>query len=93
MLGGQYFRGSHFDGRGQVNYVLPRDKVWRKAVGVARRMADKPRHALELLKRQQTVARLQRFQAARNAEAQMHRICFDQPETRQRIKDEYVSDE
>ena len=90
MLGGQYFRGSHFDGRGQVNYVLPRDKVWPKAVSVARRMADKPRHALELLKRQQTVARLQRFQAAHTAEAQMHRICFDQPETRQRIKDEYI---
>jgi len=90
MLGGQYFRGSHFESRGHINYVLPREKVWRKALAVARRVADKPRYALELLKRQQAEARLQRFRAARTVEAQMHQVCFDQPETRQRIKDEYV---
>ena len=90
MLGGQYFRGSRLEGRCQLNGVLAREKVWPRALAVARRMADKPRHALELLKRQQAVARLQRFQAARTTEAQMHKICFDQPETRQRIKDEYV---
>ena len=90
MLGGQYFRGSRLEGRTQLNGVLPREKVWPRAVALARRMADKPRHALELLKRQQAVVRLQRFQAARTAEAQMHKICFDQPETRQRIKDEYL---
>ncbi len=93
MLGGQYFRGSHLENRGNLNYVLPREKVWPKALAVARKMADKPRYALELLKRQLSVERRQRFQAAKTAEAQMHRICFDNPETRQRIKDEYVSGE
>jgi len=93
MLGGQYFRGRHLEGRGNLNYVLPRDKVWGKAQAVARRMADKPRHALELLKRHLSARRRQRFQAAKTAEAQMHSVCFAHPETRQRIKDEYVSDD
>jgi polyketide biosynthesis enoyl-CoA hydratase PksI len=85
MLGGQMFKGSHFEGR--VNYVLPRERVLHKAMQVADRMAEKPRHALELLKRNLSIPRLQAFEEARTMEAAMHEICFANPQTRELIRE------
>ena len=90
MFGGQLFKGSHFEGRGGVNYVLPQQRVLPKALQLARRMADKPRHALELLKRHLSIPRLQTFEEARTAESRMHQICFSHPETRQIIEENYA---
>ena len=89
LLGGQMFKGSHFDGRGGINYVLPRAKLWHKATQVAARMADKPRYALELLKRNLAIPRLQAFEAARTMEAAMHEICFSKPEARDMIRETF----
>jgi len=90
MFGGQYFRGSHFEGRSHVNYVCERGKVDAKAMKVARRMTDKPRFALELLKRSLVAPRREAFERARTMESMMHEICFAHPETRERIADNYT---
>ena len=90
MLGCQYFRGSHFDGRSNINYVLARDKVLDKAISVARRFADKPRFALTLLKRSLSLPRRKAFEDARTVESMMHEICFAHPETSQRIRENYT---
>jgi polyketide biosynthesis enoyl-CoA hydratase PksI len=90
MYGGQYLKGAHFAGSGGVNYVLPRAEVYPRALSVARRMADKPRRSLELLKRHLSRPRRQAFEEARTVEAFMHRICFDDPETAKRIQDDYA---
>lgn len=90
MLGCQYFRGSHFEGRSNVNYVLPRDKVLDKAMSVARRFADKPRFALTLLKRSLSLPRRKAFEDARTVESMMHEICFAHPETSERIRENYT---
>lgn len=90
MFGCQYFRGAHFEGRSHVNYVLPREKVERKAMKVARRMTDKPRFAIELLKRSLALPRRQLFEQARTMESMMHEICFAHPETRARIAENYT---
>lgn len=90
MFGCQYFRGAHFDGRSHVNYVLAKAKVESKALKVARRMSDKPRFALELLKRSLVAPRRELFEQARTMESMMHEICFAHPETRARIAENYT---
>lgn len=90
MLGGQMLKGARFDGCPGVNYVLPRAEVHGKAMELARRIAEKPRFALELLKRQLSVRRRQGFEESRTSEAQMHQLCFSRPETAELIRREYV---
>ncbi len=90
MLGCQYFKGSHFEGRSNVNYVLPKDAVVDKAMQVARRLTDKPRFALTLLKRSISLSRRKAFEEARTVESMMHEICFSHPETSERIRENYT---
>jgi polyketide biosynthesis enoyl-CoA hydratase PksI len=90
MFGCQYFKGSHFEGRGGINYVLPREKVLKKAMSVAQRMSDKPRFALALLKRSLSLGRRRAFEDARTVESMMHEICFAHPETSERIRENYT---
>lgn len=88
MYSGAFYRGSHFVGRSQLNYVLPRAKLWQRAQKVARAIAEKPRYALELLKRSLSLTKRQLFEEARTSEAAMHELCFARDETRALI-DEY----
>lgn len=90
MYGGQYFRGSHFEGKGSINYVLPKQKVESRARKVAQRFADKPRFALSLLKRSLALPRRKAFEEARAVESMMHEVCFSRPETRERIAENYT---
>jgi polyketide biosynthesis enoyl-CoA hydratase PksI len=90
LFGGQMFKGRHFEGSGGVNYVLPRDEVYPRALKIARRIADKPRHALTLLKRYQSLEKRRAFEQTRTVESLMHELCFSRPETAQRIRDEYA---
>jgi polyketide biosynthesis enoyl-CoA hydratase PksI len=92
MFGGQYFKGARFE-RSLVNYVLPRDQVVGKARAVAARFADKPRFALELLKRSLGLSRRRAFEEARTMESMMHEICFAHPETKARIEENYPPSE
>ncbi len=90
MYGGQYFRGSHFEGKGSINYILPKAKVEARARKVAQRFADKPRFALSLLKRSLALPRRKAFEEARAVESMMHEVCFARPETRERIAENYT---
>jgi polyketide biosynthesis enoyl-CoA hydratase PksI len=90
MFGCQYFKGAHFEGKSNVNYVLPRDEVVPKAMAVAQRFAEKPRFALSLLKRTLALPRRKAFEDARTAESMMHEICFGHPETVARIRENYT---
>ncbi|MCA9715146.1 MAG: enoyl-CoA hydratase/isomerase family protein [Myxococcales bacterium] len=91
MYGCQYFRGKHFIGRAQVNHIEPRAVVEDRARQIAWRMADKPRGALTLLKRSLSLSRRQAFEEARTIESMMHEVCFGDPETRARIRENYNS--
>ena len=90
MYGGQFFRGSHFATGTGVNYVLPRAEVLGKAMELAQRIAEKPRHALELLKRSLSLTKRIAFEQARTVESMMHEICFARPETAELIEDNYA---
>jgi polyketide biosynthesis enoyl-CoA hydratase PksI len=89
MYGGRYFRGSHFEGLSQANYVLPKSKLWPRAMKLARRIAEKPRKSLELLKRSLSISKRQAFEEARTSESFMHEISFAQEETLKLIEDNY----
>lgn len=89
LFGAQYFRGEHFAGRGQVNAVVPRAEVLARALDIARRIADKPRHALLLLKRALALPRRRAFEEARTVESMMHEVCFADPQTVARILENY----
>jgi polyketide biosynthesis enoyl-CoA hydratase PksI len=90
MYGGQFFRGTHFAHGTGVNYVLPRVEVLSKAQELAQRIAEKPRHALELLKRSLSLGKRTAFEQARTVESMMHEICFARPETAELIEDNYA---
>ena len=92
MFGGQFFKGSHFDKASGFNYVLPRDEVYPKALELARRIAEKPRPALTALKRYLSLPRRQAFEETLTAETFMHQLCFAEPETVRRIRENYTPD-
>jgi len=90
MYTGQFFRGSHFEGRSGFNYILPRAHVRPKAMDLAARIAEKPRVAVETLKRALSVDKRQAFETARATEAMMHTITFAGPDVRRLIEEDYV---
>jgi polyketide biosynthesis enoyl-CoA hydratase PksI len=71
------------------NYILPRAEVLAKAIDLATRIAEKPRFALEALKRTLSQPRRQAFEATRTVESLMHEVCFAQPDIARRIEDNY----
>ncbi len=87
---GEFRKGADFVGASGFNAILPRDEVKGRALETAWRIADKPRPALEMLKRVLSVRRRQAFEETRPVEALMHGVSFAQPEVRRRIEDEYV---
>jgi len=90
MYGGQFFKGSHLEKTAQVNYILPRQKIMKKATQIALRIAEKPRFALELLKSDLSIPKRRSFEESRVHEAAMHQICFSEPETIELIKENYA---
>ncbi len=90
MYTGEFRRGVDFSTRTGVNYVLPRAEIRPKAFDVASRIAEKPRVALETLKRWLSLGRRRAFEDTRTIETMMHEITFRQDAVRERIEDEYV---
>jgi len=90
MFGAQFFKGSHFDKASGLNYVLPRDEVYQKALQLARRIAEKPRPALSALKSYLSLPRRQAFEETLTAETFMHLLCFAEPESSRRIRESYT---
>ncbi|MEQ8765386.1 MAG: polyketide synthase [Planctomycetota bacterium] len=87
MMSGRFVRGSELSGG--VNAVLPGQDVLPHALGIARRIAEKPGFALRLLKQTLVAPRRVAFERARVSEALMHAVCFEKPETAQRIQGSY----
>lgn len=92
MYSGTFFRGAHFKNLAMVNYVLPKRSLHKRANKVARAMAEKPRYALELLKRSLSISKRQLFEEARSTESFMHEICFSKDETKALIEEYYPKD-
>ena len=76
LLSAEPKRGVDLTGRG-FNGVLPRAEVWPRAMELARRLADKPREPLVLLKRALSQPWREAFDAAHAHETRMHARCFE----------------
>ncbi len=88
---GKLYKGKELKDRGLFNYVVPADEVMDLALDLARRMAEKPRHILEMLKDILSLPRRQALQEAVSREHLMHKICFGYSETASLIEATYLA--
>jgi polyketide biosynthesis enoyl-CoA hydratase PksI len=89
MYSGEMRRGAEFARTG-VNHVVPQDEVEPRALDVAARIAEKPRVAVEALKRTLALPRRRAFDAATALETLMHQITLGAPGAVSRIQAGYV---
>ena len=87
---GEFRKGAAFASCGGINAVLPRNKVRAHAMDLAFRIAEKPRTALETLKRGLAGERLRLYEEAYALETEMHRIAIAQPGIQQWIEEQYL---
>ncbi|AGY58071.1 polyketide synthase [Gloeobacter kilaueensis] len=90
LLTARLFRGSELAARGLFNAVVPAAAVPDAALDLARRIALKPRHVLELLKETLALPRRQALQEAMVREQWMQRLCFNHPDTHRHIQENYL---
>lgn len=86
---GELRKGELFVGNSGINRVVPRGTVHATAMDIAARIAEKPRPALELLKRTLSMPRRTAFEEALAIESQMHEITMRAPGVEARIEAEY----
>lgn len=86
---GEPKRGRDLDARAGVNAVLPKAEVLPRAMALAERIAEKPREALELLKRTLSLPRRRAFEETVTVESLMHRVVFRSPDIIEGIKNHH----
>jgi len=91
ILTAKFYKGRELRDRGLFNYVVSADEVLRVALELARRIAEKPRHVLELIKDTLVLPRRRALQEALSREHLMHKVCFSRPDTTLRIEETYLS--
>jgi polyketide biosynthesis enoyl-CoA hydratase PksI len=89
LYSGELRRGRDFAATG-INHVVPAEHVLARALDVATRIAEKPRPAVEALKRALTLPRRQAFEASLTHESFMHGLTFGAAGASRQIEDEYV---
>ncbi len=91
MFSGKRFRGSELEGKGtNINYILPRKDVMKKAMDIALQIAEKNVKSLRILKYTVGLRKRQLLAQARMQEDLMHRISFGFAETKRTIEDMYL---
>jgi len=90
ILTGKLYKGRELKGRGVFNYVVRSQEVLDTAFNLARDIAEKPMHVVQLLKETFALPRLQALQEARHREHLMHKICFSRPEIESIIEEAYI---
>lgn len=89
MFRGRLFKGKTFKGRSLINYILPEEKVMKKAVDIALDIDEKPKGTVEVLKYSLSSRKKQALIDARVREDFMHKITFAQPEVKSMIEELY----
>lgn len=90
MASAKHYKGRELAGSGLFTHVAPRAEVMDRALDIARRMAEKPRHVLALIKETLAVPRRQQLSAALSREHLMHQLCFGEPETERLVAENYL---
>ena len=87
---GKFYQGKTLIGKTNFNYILPKAEVMDKALELAESMAEKPRKALSVLKRYQSMARRKMFEETYSIETMMHELTFNEEEILKTIQENYV---
>lgn len=87
---GNFYLGKSLIGKTNFNYILPKAEVLEKAQALAEAMAEKPRQALSVLKRYQSMQRRKVFEETFTIETMMHELTFNEEEILKTIQDNYV---
>ena len=87
---GNFYLGKSLIGKTNFNYILPKTEVLEKAHILAEAMAEKPRKALSVLKRYQSMKRRQLFEETYSIETMMHELTFNEEEILKTIQENYV---
>jgi polyketide biosynthesis enoyl-CoA hydratase PksI len=91
ILTGRSYKGEELERRGLFNYVVPSSDVYPLALDLARQLAEKPRHVLEMVKATLSVSRRTALLESMSREHLMHQICFSRPETVDLIEQNYLA--
>ena len=87
---GNFYSGKSLIGKTNFNYILPKAEVLEKAHILAEAMAEKPRKALSVLKRYQSMQRRKMFEETYSIETMMHELTFNEEEILKTIQENYV---
>jgi len=87
---GNFYQGKNLIGKTNFNYILPKAEVLDKAQMLAEAMAEKPRKALSVLKRYQSMQRRKMFEETYSLETMMHELTFNEEEILKIIQENYV---
>jgi polyketide biosynthesis enoyl-CoA hydratase PksI len=87
---GELRKGADFAHASGINHILPKQDVQAKAVDIARRIAEKPRLAIEALKRTLSLPRRRAFEETITLESLMHQITFRALDAQRRIEGDDV---
>ena len=87
---GNFYLGKSLIGKTNFNYILPKAEVLDKAQALAEAMAEKPRKALSVLKRYQSMERRKIFEETFTIETMMHELTFNEEEILKTIQENYV---
>jgi polyketide biosynthesis enoyl-CoA hydratase PksI len=91
MYTGKRFKGSELEKKStNINYILPKADVMKKARDIALQISEKNVRSLQLLKYTMSAEKRKLLIQARLQEDMMHEISFKLPETKQKIKDLYA---
>ncbi len=86
---GKMYKGRVFKEKSLVNYVLPKDDVFNKAIKMAEIISEKPRGTLTTMKYSISLKKRQLLMEARVHEDFMHKITFNQKEVQDIIQARY----
>jgi polyketide biosynthesis enoyl-CoA hydratase PksI len=90
ILTAKLYKGKELKGRGLFNHIVPAIDVMTLALDMARRIAEKPRHVLEMVKETLALPRCQALHAALSREHLLHKVCFGVPGTLTQVEAAYL---
>lgn len=93
MYSARPFSGQELKERGVGVPVVKREDVLSRAISIAQSIADKPLVTLKTLKHELSRRILSPLLACIDAEEEMHKKTFTQPEVKERIKHFYINSE
>jgi len=90
MMTAKFYKGRELKDRGLFTHVVPSAEVLALAIDIARRIAERPRHVITMLKAELAAPRRRLLMEAMSREHSMHQICFSRPDTKALIEAAYI---